>query len=169
MKTDFPKIIESDKKIRFQDCDPFNHLNNGRYVDYYINAREDQLLENYGIDLFKIIKEDYLGWVVSSNQVAYLRPVFTMEEICIESQLINYSSKHLQVEMRMWNKDKTRLKSIAWFSFVPFDLKSNKVAPHTDYFMNLFEKILLKVEHKNFEEREMYFRILRKKYLQKEN
>lgn len=168
MKTNFPKIIESCKKIRFQDCDPFNHLNNGRYVDYYINAREDQLLENYGIDLFKIIKEDYLGWVVSNNQVAYLRPVFTMEEICIESQLINYSSKNLQVEMRMWSKDKTKLKSIAWFSFVPFDLKSNKVAPHTDYFMNLFEKIILKVEQKSFEEREMYFRILRKKYLQKD-
>jgi acyl-CoA thioester hydrolase len=45
-------ILRSTKKIRFQDCDPFNHLNNGRYVDYYINSREDQLLENYNIDLF---------------------------------------------------------------------------------------------------------------------
>ncbi len=158
-----PKIIESNKKIRFQDCDPFNHLNNGRYVDYYINAREDQLLENYGIDLFKIIKEDRLGWVVSNNQVAYLRPVFTMETICIESQLIKFSPKHLQVEMRMWNHDKTILKSIAWFGFVPFNLATNKVEKHSPSFMDLFEKVILPVTEKTFEEREIYFRTLRKK------
>jgi len=157
-----PKIIESKKKIRFQDCDPFNHLNNGRYVDYYINAREDQLLENYNIDLFKIIKEKLLGWVVSNNQVAYLKPVFTMEEVVIESQLLSYTSKHIKVEMRMWNKDKTTLKSIAWFGFVPFDLRRNQVASHTEEFINLFEQVVLPVSQNTFEERELYFRMLKK-------
>ena len=163
-----PKIIESRKKIRFQDCDPFNHLNNGRYVDYYINAREDQLLENYGIDLFKIIKEKGLGWVVSNNQVAYLRPVFTMEELVIESQLIYYGSKYIQVEMRMWSLDKSKLKSVAWFSFVPFNLKTNKVEPHSDSFMELFEEVLLPVEQKTFEAREIHFRALRKRQIQRD-
>lgn len=158
-----PKIIESSKKIRFQDCDPFNHLNNGRYVDYFINSREDQLLENYNIDLFKIVKNEGLGWVVSNNQVAYLVPVFTMETVVIESQLIRYSPKHLQVEMRMWNADKTILKSIAWFGFVPFNLRANKVVNHNDFFMSLFKEILLEVPETTFEERERYFRGLRKK------
>ncbi len=157
-----PKIIESKKKIRFQDCDPFNHLNNGRYVDYYINAREDQLLENYNIDLFKIIKEELLGWVVSNNQVAYLKPVFTMEEVVIESQLISYAPKHLRVEMRMWNKDKTILKSIAWFGFVAFNLRKNSATTHTEEFMNLFEQVVLPVSQNTFEERELYFRTLRR-------
>ena len=29
---ELPNILESTKKIRFQDCDPFNHLNNGRKI-----------------------------------------------------------------------------------------------------------------------------------------
>lgn len=158
-----PKIIESSKKIRFQDCDPFNHLNNGRYVDYYINSREDQILENYGIDLFKVIKEEGIGWVVANNQVSYLKPVFTMEMVTIESQLIAYSSKHLQVEMRMWNQDKTILKSIAWFSFVPFNLKKNKVEAHQEKYSNLFSQVLLEIPEKIFEERELFFRMQQRK------
>lgn len=155
---ELPKILESSKKIRFQDCDPFNHLNNGRYVDYYINAREDQLLENYNIDLFKIIKEEGLGWVVSNNQIAFLKPVFTMENIVFESQLISFTPKGIQVEMRMWNTNKTLLKSIAWFRFVPFNLKKNKVSKHDENYMQLFEKVLEPVPQKTFEERELFFR-----------
>jgi len=158
-----PKIIESTKKIRFQDCDPFNHLNNGRYVDYYINAREDQLVENYGIDLFKIIKDEGLGWVVSNNQVAYLKPVFTNEILVIQSQLIAYSPKHLQVEMRMWNKDKSILKSVAWFNFVPFNLKRNRVEAHQEKYTQLFKEVLLEITEKTFEEREHHFRTLQRK------
>ncbi len=155
---ELPKILESSKKIRFQDCDPFNHLNNGRYVDYYINAREDQLLENYNIDLFKIIKEEGLGWVVSNNQIAFLKPVFTMENIVFESQLISFTPKGIQVEMRMWNTNKTLLKSIAWFRFVPFNLKKNQVSQHDENYMQLFEKVVEPVPQKTFEERELFFR-----------
>ena len=158
-----PNIIESTKKIRFQDCDPFNHLNNGRYVDYYINAREDQVLQNYGIDLFKIIKEEGLGWVVSNNQVAYIKPVFTMETVVIQSQLIQHSPKHLQVEMRMWNEDKSVLKSFAWFSFVPFNLRTNRVEIHEDKYTKIFKEVLLEISEKTFESRELYFRKSKRK------
>ena len=48
---DVPKVLESNMKIRFQDCDPFNHLNNAAYLNYFMNAREDHLIENYGIDI----------------------------------------------------------------------------------------------------------------------
>lgn len=153
-----PKIIENTRRIRFQDCDPFNHLNNGRYVDYYINAREDQLAENYDIDIFKIIKEEGIGWVVANNQVSYIKPVFTMETVVVQSQLINFSAKHLQVEMCMWNADKTILKSFAWFTFVPFNLKKNKVEAHQEKYTNLFKEVLLEIPENNFEERELFYR-----------
>ncbi len=37
--TDFNKEPETQIVIRFQDCDPFGHLNNARYIDYFVNAR----------------------------------------------------------------------------------------------------------------------------------
>lgn len=46
------KILESQSLVRFQDCDPFNHLNNAAYLNYLVNAREDQLIEAYGINIY---------------------------------------------------------------------------------------------------------------------
>ena len=45
-----PAIQEPESKvaIRFQDCDPFAHLNNAKYIEYFINAREDHLIQAYG-------------------------------------------------------------------------------------------------------------------------
>ena len=47
-----PQELESTTHIRFQDCDPFGHLNNAQYLDYFMNAREDHLLANYAFDIF---------------------------------------------------------------------------------------------------------------------
>lgn len=41
-----------DVVIRFQDCDPFGHLNNARYIDYFINERENHLLQYYNFDTY---------------------------------------------------------------------------------------------------------------------
>jgi acyl-CoA thioester hydrolase len=160
--TDLPKILETKTKIRFQDCDPFNHLNNARYLDYYINAREDQLIENYNLDLFKIIREQALGWVVSNSQVSYIKPVFTMEEILIDSKLIQFSPKQLTIEARMWDTKKTTLKSFCWISFVHFNLKKNSVEQHSDEWMQLFGNIVDPINETSFNDREILFRTQKK-------
>jgi thioesterase-3 len=87
-----------------------------------------------------------------------LKPVFTMEDIVFESQLISFTPRGIQVEMRMWNKEKTVLKSIAWFRFVPFNLRKNQVSQHAQKYMELFEKVVLPVAEKTFDERELFFR-----------
>lgn len=150
---DFNPIPSSILTIRFQDCDPFNHLNNGRYVDYFLNAREDHLLEHYGLDIYGIARESGLSWVVSTSQMAYLRPAFLMEKVLVESQLIAYSAKHVQVEMRMWDAAKKTLKSFCWMSFVHFDLRQNKVATHSDPYMALFARVHTAVPEPGFDER----------------
>ncbi len=147
------KIINSIAKIRFQDCDPLNHLNNSKYIDYFINAREDQVLENYDIDIFKMMKTELKGWVVMSNQIAYLRPAFTMETVCIESQIIAFSDKSLKVEMKMYNLDKTELKSLFWANFIHFDIKTQKPTNHSEYLMSIFKDVLIQIEDHHFEDR----------------
>ncbi len=44
------KILESTVRIHYQDCDPFNHLNNSKYIDYIVAARTEQLLEPKKMD-----------------------------------------------------------------------------------------------------------------------
>ena len=152
------KVLESKTKIRFQDCDPFNHLNNAAYINYLINAREDQLILHYDLDIYKMGKTQGKSWVVASNQIAYIRPAFLMENVVIDSQLLRYSNTNLLVEMRMWNSDKTELKAIMWSTFVHFNLLKLKTEMHSKSLMDLFENAVNPVEETNFESRVSHFK-----------
>lgn len=147
------KTLETTTKIRFQDCDPHNHLNNSKYLDYFINAREDQVLENYDIDIFKMMKTELKGWVVISNQIVYLRPAITMETVILESQIIAFTDKSLKIEMKMYNADKTELKSLFWANYVHFDIKNQKSSNHSEHLMSIFNAVLVPVFDENFESR----------------
>jgi thioesterase III len=147
------KVLTSQHKVRFQDCDPFNHLNNAKYIDYFINAREDQLVENYQIDVFEYAKKTGRNWVVASNQIAYKRPALLMESIIIDSQLIKYTSKSLLVELRMWDATKSKLKALMWTNFVHYDFINKRVIDHSEDFTQLFEQVLNPVNTELFEER----------------
>lgn len=154
------KILKTKRKIRFQDCDPFNHLNNSKYLEYFINAREDQIAENYDLDIFKYMKETGLSWVVASNQISYLRSASTMETVVIESQLIQYTDNLLVVEMKMWNENETEIKAILWIKFIPYNIQTKKVANHSDDLMKLFQSVVLPVDQTIFENR--YLEIIQK-------
>lgn len=150
---DLPKIVSSIEKIRFQDCDPFNHLNNASYINYFINHREDQLIKHYDIDIYKMAQTLGKSWVTSSNQIVYLKSALLMENVLIESQLIHYNSSSLNVEMRMYDENKTQLKSVIWCGFTHFNLLKQKRETHSEDFMQLFKIIHNPVNANIFEER----------------
>lgn len=147
------KTLESSAKIRFQDCDPFNHLNNAAYINYMINAREDQIEKFYNLDIYKLAKKQGISWVVGTNQIAYLKPALLMENVIIDSQLIEYNQNRLKVEIRMWNTDKTELKAFLWSTFVHYNLIQQKRWNHDDKLMQLFSEIHNPISTTNFEER----------------
>lgn len=148
-----PKVLESKAKIRFQDCDPFNHLNNAAYINYMINAREDQIDQYYDLDIFALAKTKGISWVVGTNQIAYIKPALLMENVSIDSQLILHTENQLHVEIRMWNQDKTELKAILWSTFVHFNLLKQKRWNHDTQLMELFKNIEEPIAVSNFEER----------------
>lgn len=147
------QTVSSKTKIRFQDCDPFNHLNNASYISYFMNHREDQLIKHYDIDIYHMAQTHGISWVSSRNQIAYLRPALLMETVLIESQLFRFDSNQLQVEMRMYNEERTQLKSIIWCSFVHFNLLKQSKATHSEELMTLFESINNPLKVNTFEER----------------
>ncbi|TYA78559.1 acyl-CoA thioesterase [Seonamhaeicola marinus] len=148
-----PNVLESKTKIRFQDCDPFNHLNNGNYINYFINHREDELINGYNIDMHKMAKKTGKSWVSSSNQIAYLKPAYTMETVAIQSQLIAYNDTELRVEMRMYNEAKTEIKAVIWCGFVHFNLLTQKRDQHSEDLMHLFKTVHTPINVDTFETR----------------
>lgn len=141
MKTQ-EKTIESKKRIQYHDCDPFNHLNNSRYIDYIMGARTEQILEHYGFDTAQLLHERGIGWVAAQTQISYFSPASWMEVVTIESRLINFSESSLLVEAFMWDEHKTRIKAVMWAKLVHFDIKTQKSNKHSEDLMKLFADIV---------------------------
>jgi acyl-CoA thioester hydrolase len=156
--TNTTTILESKTKIRFQDCDPFNHLNNAAYLNYFVNAREDQVIANYNIDTYEMARKEGKSWVVGTNQIAYLRPALLMEEVVIQSQLLQFNDSQIQVELRMFNTDKTEVKAVMWSTFVHFNLLTQKRETHSEMLTELFKTVVHPVEEPSFEERILSFK-----------
>ncbi len=152
------KVLESKAKIRFQDCDPFNHLNNAAYINYMINAREDQIEKYYNLDIFKLAKTKGKSWVVGTNQIAYLKPALLMEDVIIDSQLIHHTESQLHVEIRMWNHDKNQLKAVMWSTFIHFNLLEQKRCNHDEELMELFQNVTKPVSENSFEKRILHLK-----------
>ncbi len=135
------KVPESTVLVRFPDCDPFNHLNNSRYIDYFINAREDHLWANYQLNIYAYGKQHGKSWVVGQNQIVYLKPAMLMEQVVIQSTVLELNDTDILVEMMMWNKDKSQLKSVLWSRFVHFNLVTQKRDEHSKELMDYFRPL----------------------------
>jgi YbgC/YbaW family acyl-CoA thioester hydrolase len=134
------KNPHSKYKIRFSDCDMFGHLNNSRYLDYLINAREDHLKDFYNFDFNEYYKKD-LAWVINSHEIAYLRPAIFNEMVTIQSTLLNLDIDLLHIETIMLNEGQNQLKAIMRSKLVPISLKTGKKIAHDSEFMQWAKNI----------------------------
>jgi YbgC/YbaW family acyl-CoA thioester hydrolase len=135
------KLLQSFYTVRFNDCDPFSHLNNSRYIDYFLNAREDHLRDYYNLNLTDFAKKG-IGWVVSNHEIQYIRPAVYNEKISIQSSLIEVAESHLLVEMLMQDENMQYTKAILWSKFTCVNLKTGKRENHPTDFMDFARQIL---------------------------
>ena len=138
-----PRELESEVVARFQDCDPFGHLNNARYMDYFINAREDQLIQFYKINIYEHAEQTKANWVIAKTQIAYLRPVLVMEKVRVRTRIIHYTDNTIVVEGLMLDYEGQRLKCLSWVEFAYISLATGRPIKHTAEYMDLFRKAAL--------------------------
>jgi acyl-CoA thioester hydrolase len=120
--------------VRFSDCDLFGHLNNARYIDYFLNAREDHLKHYHDLNLAEFYQNN-LAWVVGGHEIAYLRPALYNEVVTIQSTLLKAEAEYLLVETQMKNENQSHLKAIMRTRFVPINTKTGRKTPHELFFM----------------------------------
>lgn len=152
-------VLESKTRVQYQDCDPFNHLNNSKYIDYIMGARTEQLLQHYGFNASELASRDGIGWVAAQTQISYFSPASWMEMVTIESKLIRFSESSLLVEALMWDEHKTKLKALMWAKLVHFNIKEQKSSRHSEKLMHLFRQVLVPAESElTFEQRVKSFK-----------
>lgn len=146
----------SSRLIRFQDCDPYGHLNNAKYIDYMINVREDHLLQEYGLNVFAMAQIDKRSWLVGHNEIAYLKPAQVMEQVKVSTALIDFTERYVKAEMVMMDQETTHVKAVLWTKFYHFDFKTGQGAQHSDEQLRLFEELKLEIDQENVEQRARY-------------
>ena len=126
--------------IRFTDCDLFGHLNNGRYIDYLLNAREDHLKTEYQLDLTRFYQQG-VSWLVAGHEISYIRPAAYNERVLVKSALIQAAPGSLLVEMMMLDEKHSHLKALLWTRFMHVNIKTGKKEDHTAEFMAFAESV----------------------------
>ena len=145
--------ITSTTKIRFGDCDPLGHLNNVKYLEYMLNAREDHVESFYGFTYEDYIKKTGCYWVTIQNEIAYLKEVRANVEVKISSKTIEINDRISKVEILMTNLEGTIVHAVLWITVIYFDLKKRQSTAHPEEVIELFNKHLVTLEQKDFHSR----------------
>ncbi|MFN3801255.1 acyl-CoA thioesterase [Belliella pelovolcani] len=127
----YPKETESRVVIRFQDCDPLQHLNNAKYFDYFFNAREDQVPKLYGVEMIDFIQKYKAAWVVYNHNISYVRPAKVGEWVRIRSRILWHNHNTVVVEYYMTDDTKRELKTLLWTTMRYVTVKEGKSTDHS--------------------------------------
>ncbi|GAB3325563.1 acyl-CoA thioesterase [Larkinella ripae] len=140
----YPAETESRTIIRFQDCDPLQHLNNAKYLDYYFNAREDQVALQYNFSPAQLFREFKTSWVVYQHQIAYVRPAVVSEWIRIVSRIIYFDDDTMVTEYYMTDDSRRQLKNVLWMTSKYVSVVTGRRIPHDPDVMAFLHAISLK-------------------------
>lgn len=137
------QTMKTVKRVNFEDCDPFAHLNNANYLNYFLTAREEQLRTNGVLDIFKHAEESGNSWAVASHGINYLKPARLGEELEIWSRMLSTESFINLVEFVMLNHRTKQIKSVMHTRFAYFSIQKAKPVTPGKELKSLFRKIAL--------------------------
>lgn len=136
-----PQTPETRHRIHFQDCDPLGHLNNARYLDYFLNAREEHVLLHYAGHLTPLTLAQQAAWVITKHHISYLRPARPGQQVRILSQLIHFDNSSLVVEMQLRDEAGTRLLALLWSEMAFVRVPAGTRLDHADALMDLLDAL----------------------------
>ena len=125
------------------------HLNNVRYLDYFLNAREDHTTEHYNLNLGELAREQSAAWVITKHHISYLKPARQGVQVRICSQLIHFDNSNLVLEMQMRSEDGLRLLALLWSETTFVAMPAGTRTDHSNALMDLLDE--LDVEDVNYD------------------
>jgi len=152
------KEISTQVKIRFSDCDPIGHLNNVKYLEYMLNAREDHVEEFYGFTYEDYIKRTGCTWIAIQNEIAYLKEVRANSQVLVSSKTMEIQDRISKVEILMKSLDGKTIFAVLWITVIYFNMKTRQSEVHPEETKELFRKFLVDLDQKDFQSRAVYLR-----------
>jgi acyl-CoA thioester hydrolase len=132
---------ETQHRVHFQDCDMLGHLNNARYLDYFLNAREDQVAEHYALNMGELAQQQKAAWVVTKHHLSYLKPARQGATVRIRTQIIHFDNSNMVVEMQMRSADGHRLLALLWSELTFVQVPAGTRLDHGDKLMDMLDEL----------------------------
>lgn len=145
--------VSTEVKIRFSDCDPIGHLNNVKYLEYMLNAREDHVEQFYGFTYEEYMRETGCTWIAVQNDIAYLKEVRANTKVLVSSKTIEIGDLTSTVEILMKSLDESTIHAVLWIKVIYFNMKTRRAEVQPAETKALFEKFLVDLDQKTFDER----------------
>ncbi|GAA4055928.1 acyl-CoA thioesterase [Hymenobacter glaciei] len=139
-----PKLTQTPEttyRVHFQDCDMLGHLNNVRYFDYFLNAREDHTTEHYDLNMGQLAREQNAAWVITKHHISYLKPAKQGVMVRILSQLIHFDNSSLVLELQMRSEDGLRLLALLWSEMAYVTMPAGTRTDHGNAMMDLLDDL----------------------------
>lgn len=152
------KEISTVVKVRFSDCDPIGHLNNVKYLEYMLNAREDHVEQFYGFTYEEYTRKTGCTWIAIQNEIAYLQEVRYNSRVVISSKTIEIQDRISKVEILMKSEDGNKIFAVLWITVIYFNMKTRKSEVQPPETIQLFSKFLVNLEQKDFQSRVEFLR-----------
>ena len=159
--------MSSTARIRFSDCDPIGHLNNVKYLEYMLNAREDHVENGYGFTYEEYTRKTGCTWITIQNEIAYLKEIRYNAKVQISSKTIEIGDRLSKVEILMKSEDGKTIHCVLWMTIIYFNMKTRTSESHPEETKDLFRKFLVDLEEKDFASRVVHFRKTNKSALKK--
>lgn len=156
------KELSTVVKVRFSDCDPIGHLNNVKYLEYMLNAREDHVEHGYGFTYEEYTRKTGCTWITVQNEIAYLKEVRYNAKVMITSKTIEIGDRLSKVEILMKSEDGKTIHSVLWLTVIYFDMKTRASVSQPEETKDLFKKFLVTLDEKDFQSRALSLRKLNK-------
>lgn len=155
--------LSTEVKIRFSDCDPIGHLNNVKYLEYMLNAREDHVEAGYGFTYEEYTRKTGCTWIAIQNEIAYLKEVRYNSKVLITSKTIEISDRVSKVEILMKSLDEKTVHCVLWCTVIYFNMKTRLSESHPEETKELFRNFLVELDQKDFQSRATFLRQQNKK------
>ncbi|MDO4224407.1 MAG: acyl-CoA thioesterase [Bergeyella zoohelcum] len=147
------KEVTTTVPVRFADCDPLGHLNNVKYLEYMLNAREDHIQEFFGYTYEEFAKKTGCTWVAIQNEIAYLREVRYGTKVKVSSKTILLDERTSKVEILMKSEDEKIIHAVLWITVIYFNLMTRKSEIISDDLRKEWGPFVVDLEEKDFQQR----------------
>lgn len=133
-----PIVYTYSMPIRFDDLDPYGHVNAGRYLDLIASSRFHFAAKHQGLDS-ATLAERRCGWFLKHVDYTYRRPIVGTCSVVVNSWLkeVPHDSR-FEVMFNIKDEHDSKVHAEGRLTYVTIDLATNKPSPLPDWLLPYF-------------------------------